>query len=201
MKEIEIRSIISDDDKQVIISAVESVGFVLKNKSVQHDIIFDTEDAELFRSGQKIRLRLEDDKQEITYKGDLTKSDKVSRRTEISLPINNSSTEDISNFLEALGYPILFQIKKERLVYQKNDVEVSFDEWPIIGCLMEIEGKETEIKQIARQVAPSYVFSNYRLKTLFADKSNSSGKSLAELIENYQKSTGFNLGKIQLILD
>ena len=114
MKEIEIRSIISDDDKQVIISAVESVGFVLKNKSVQHDIIFDTEDAELFRSGQEIRLRLEDDKQEITYKGDLTKSDKVSRRTEISLPINNSSTEDISNFLEALGYPILFQIKKER---------------------------------------------------------------------------------------
>lgn len=201
MKEVEIRSIISDDDKRTIISAMESAGFVLKKKSVQHDIIFDTEDGELFKSGQKIRLRFEDGKQEITYKGDLTASGKVSRRTEISLPIDSSSAEDISNFLTALGYPMLFQIKKERLVYQKNNVEIAFDEWPIIGCLMEIEGEEAEIKQIARQVAPSYVFSNYRLKTLFADKSNSSGKSLAELIENYQKSTGFNLGKIQLILD
>lgn len=198
MQEVEIRTVISDKDKSAIQKDLLSCGYVLKKNVIQHDIMFDREDASLFRSGCKIRLRLEGKKKELTYKGSLLGSKDVSRRVELNFPMNDSSVEEISDFMTALGYPMCFQIRKERLVYEKDGVSVSFDEWPIIGCMLEIEGDETAIKALAKQVAPEYAFGNRRLKEFFADKINATGKTFEQLKAEYESETGFLLGKIEL---
>ena len=200
MKEIEIRTIIKDVDKNEIIKHLLEEGYELTKDVIQHDIMFDKEDASLFRGGSKIRLRIEGNKKELTYKGSLLESDVVSRRTELNFPMDSSSKEDIEAFMTAIGYPLCFQIKKHRIVYSKGDVSVSFDEWPIIGCMLEIEGSEEEIINLSRIIAPNYEFGNRRLKDFFADKMKETGKTLEELKALYEKETGFDLGKIELVV-
>ena len=43
--------------------------------------MLDKEDASLFISGKKIRIRIEEDKATLTYKGDINKDKNVSKRT------------------------------------------------------------------------------------------------------------------------
>ncbi len=173
---------------------------MFKKKVIQQDIIFDKEDASLFRSGCKIRLRLEGESKELTYKGSLLSSEKVSKRTELNISVSDASEEDISDFLTALGYPMCFQYKKERIVYTKDSIQVTFDEWPIIGCMVEIEGPEASIVELTKTIAPSETFGNRRLKDFFGDVMKSTGKSFDQLKAEYQAKTGFNLGKLELIL-
>jgi adenylate cyclase class IV len=104
-------------------------------------------------------------------------------------------------FLTAIGYPQLFQIKKRREVFKRGDLTVTFDEWPIIGCILELEGREEEIKELANRVAPNLEFKNYRLKELFRSKEVETGRSLAELQIEYEAKTGFLLGRLDLLLD
>lgn len=200
MEEVEIRTKIDSQDKDEVISNLLNLGFVLKKKTVQHDIIFDKENAELFKSGCKIRLRIEDGKKELTYKGTMLGSSLVSKRTELNVEMNDVDTTGINEFLTALGFPMLFQIKKERLVYSNGEVEVCFDEWPIIGCLMEIEGNEEKIIKLSQNVAPKYIFDNSRLKKFFLDKMDETNKTLDQLINEYEKQTGFKLGNLALSL-
>lgn len=198
MLEVEIRAIVNN--KTELIDALEKKGFVYIKDTIQHDIMLDKEDASLFISGKKIRIRIEDDKATLTYKGDINTDKNVSKRTELDIPISMENVDKYIMFLTELGYPICFQIKKERKVLKKDDVVVTFDEWPIIGCMMEIEGPENKIQSIANEIAPDIKFSNYRLKELFERKMQETGKSLAELKESYFKETQFDLGHIELIV-
>lgn len=200
MQEIEIRSHIEDKDKNDIIKNLEKLGFKQAKKIVQHDIMFDKPDASLFKSGCKIRYRIEGDKKEITYKGSLLGSDKISKRTELNIALKDANLQDVNDFFTSLGYPMLFQVKKDRLVYNLDGVSISFDDWPIIGCLMEIEGDEEKIKTIAEKVAPKYEFKNLRLKEYFLDKMQKTGKTIDELIQEYEKTSGFILGNLALSL-
>jgi len=200
MQEIEIRTVIELRDKEQIISNILSEGYILKKSVLQHDLMFDREDASLFRGGYKIRLRTEGSSKEITYKGSLLGSKQVSRRLEINIPVNESSEEDISDFFTALGYPMLFQIKKKREVYIKDDIQISFDEWPIIGVIVEIEGKESLIIELAKQIAPKYSFGNRRLKDFFLEVMTQKNKSFEDLKSDYYEETKFDLGRIEFIL-
>lgn len=198
MTEVEIRAIVNN--KTELIQVLKEKGFDNTKNVVQHDIMLDKPDAQLFISGKKIRIRMEDDKATLTYKGDINVNKEISKRTELNFPIAIDSVNEYITFLTELGYPICFQVKKKRAVFQKEDIMVTFDEWPIIGCMMEIEGPEDRIKAIAAEVAPDIKFSNYRLKELFENKMRETGKTLAELKENYLKENQFDLGKIELIV-
>lgn len=200
MEEVEIRTRLTAFDKDEVISKLLDLGFVLKKKTIQHDIIFDKEDAELFKNGCKIRLRIEDGKAELTYKGTMLGSTLVSKRTELNVSLDKVDIDGMNEFLTALGFPMLFQIKKERLLYSNGDIEVCFDEWPIIGCLLEIEGKEEKIRELSQKVAPKYTFDNSRLKKFFLDKMNETNKTLDQLVNEYEKQTGFKLGNLALSL-
>lgn len=198
MVEVEIRAIVNN--KMDLIQILEKSGFVNTKNTTQHDIMLDRADASLFISGKKIRIRIEDDRSTLTYKGDINTDKNVSKRTELNIQISQEDVESYITFLSELGYPICFQIKKERIVMKNGDVMVTFDEWPIIGCMMEIEGPENKIKSIAGEVAPEIKFSNYRLKELFEKKIKETGKSLVELKEEYYKQNQFDLGHIELIV-
>ena len=198
MLEVEVRAIINNQEE--LMDILEKKGFIFLKDTIQHDIMLDKEDASLFISGKKIRIRIEEDKATLTYKGDINKDKNVSKRTELDIPINQKDVDKYIMFLTELGYPVCFQIKKKRKILKKDDITVTFDEWPIIGCMMEIEGSENEIKTIAKEVAPDINFGNYRLKELFERKMQETGKSLEELKENYFKETQFDLGHIELII-
>lgn len=198
MLEIEIRAIV--DNKAELAQALEKKEFVSEKETIQHDIMLDKPDASLFISGRKIRIRIEDNEATLTYKGDINRDKNVSKRMEINLPVGKENVEDYVTFLTELGYPVCFQIKKERKVMKKGEIAVTFDEWPIIGCMMEIEGPEDNIKALAAEIAPDVRFSNYRLKELFENKMRETGKSLEELKREYYAETLFDLGQIELIV-
>lgn len=199
MIESEIRAIVSD--KKEIIDRLVSIGFSFTREITQHDIMFDKDDASLFRAGYKIRMRIEDKKKEMTYKGNVNKSSEISIRREINIPIcSEASIEECILFFEALGYSVCFQIKKIRTIFSKDDIYATLDEWPIIGCMVEIEGDQDVIVDIAKQIAPDIKFSNYRLSQFFEGKIYETGKSLQQLKDEYYEKTGFDLGKIELIM-
>lgn len=197
--EIEIRSIITNIHE--FISNIITEGFVEIDNYEQIDIIFDRHDASLFKSGQKIRLRIEKEIAEVTYKGLFQGDETASRRVEINIPINHNQSDLFITFLEAIGYPSCFRIEKRRSLYKKEDIAITIDQWPIIGYLAEIEGPESGCKDLAKKIAPSADFKNYRLKELFQNEVKRTGKSIFQLKKEYEALEGKQIGKIELLLD
>ena len=190
MREVEVRAVIENPEK--IEKELRKRKFKEIPKVEQLDIIFDTPNASLFRSGRKIRIRTEGDFAEITYKGAFIGDSSASRRTELNIPIKKEQIPMFSEFLSALGYPFCFQIPKSRKKFVGNGITVTLDNWPIIGCMIEIEGEEKKVKTLASEIAPDVEFKNYRLKELFQLKIKKTGKSFDELKKEFELKTGKN---------
>lgn len=198
MLEVEIRTCV--ENKEEYVNRIKENGFKKEKVINQHDIMLDTPDADLFRSGNKIRIRIEDDKAELTYKGNINTYKDISKREEINVPIHKEEVNNYIKIFSSIGYPVCFQIKKEREVYTKENITITIDSWPIIGYLIEIEGEENKIKEIAKQIAPDMEFGNLKLKNLFNKKMEKENKTIEELKKEYYNQTNFDLGKIELIL-
>lgn len=200
-KEIETRTIVPEDKIEYTQNKLQEFGFISVESFLQKDTMLDRPDASLFKSGQKIRIREEKGKVELTYKGLFEGDQSFSRRSEVNIMLQPSQIEDLKLVFEALGYPFLFCIIKERKVYKKNNITATFDNWPIIGTLLEIEGIEDEVKEVVSFFDRDFLFSNTRLKNLFQNKVNETGKSFQELKDSYEKSSGNKLGRIELIIE
>lgn len=198
MLEVEIRTCV--EKKEECVNKIKENGFKKEKTIMQHDIMLDTPDAELFRDGNKIRIRVEDEKAELTYKGNINNYKEVSKREEINVKINKEEVDNYVKIFSSIGYPLCFQIKKEREIYIKDNITITIDKWPIIGYLIEIEGEESKIKEVAKQIAPDKEFGNLRLKDLFKAKMDKENKTIEELKQEYYEKTKFDLGKIELIL-
>jgi predicted adenylyl cyclase CyaB len=199
MTEIEVRAILEDPTQAQ--RRLLEMNFTEETPYEQWDIMLDRPDASLFRSGQKIRIRAEKGRAELTYKGLFQGDASASRRTEINLEIEPAQIEKYVTLFEALGFPLCFQIRKQRKIFKSSSAKVSFDDWPLIGCLVEVEGSEENVKTVASQMAPSVTFKNYRLKELLKNLETKTGRSIAELKAEYIGQTGFDLGKIELLAD
>ena len=198
MLEVEIRARIKKPSE--IQTKLLELGFVAEAPLRQLDLILDTPDANLFRSGRKLRIRVENSFAELTYKGMFLGDQDVSRREELDIPISAEAVEQYLRVFEALGFPLCARIPKTRHKFTKDKLTVSFDEWPIIGCLVEIEGEETQSRNLAHVLSPSTKFSNYRLSDLFAELEAESGMDFGQLKETYEKTTGFKLGRLDLLI-
>src|SRR5947209_1663351 len=113
--EIEIRALISDP--AAFRSKLGENGYTLKKEYDQRDIILDRPDGSLFKAGRKIRLRAEDQRAELTYKGPPTGDATASRRAEIDIPIAPSQVEDYIALFQQIGYPVLYRIEKHREIF------------------------------------------------------------------------------------
>lgn len=198
MNEIETRTVV-DNINEIEIN-LKKLGFINKGKFVQHDIMLDTPNADIFNSRRKLRIRIENEKVELTYKGKFEVRDDLAKRSELNININKSDIENYIKIFSDIGYPICFQIKKTRKLWKKDNIQVTIDNWPIIGNILEIEGEEEKIKEYCNKIAPNYIFKNYLLKDLFKKKMKNTGKTIEELKNDYFKETGFDLGKIELIV-
>lgn len=197
--EIETRTIVTDPD--TFKAALLSAGFRHHATYEQRDIILDVTDGSLFKAGRKIRIRAEGGSAELTYKGPPVGDASASRRLEIDIPVPVSSVEAYIKFFDALGYPVLYQLVKERVKFSKDNVKVTLDTWPIIGVLAELEGPEADIKQCAAKTFPTLIFKNYRLKELFLQVGEQRGMTISQMIEEYESRTNNKLGQLAIALD
>jgi len=196
--EVEIRALVPNATAAE--DALRDAGFACTAAFEQLDMMYDRPDGALFRSGQKIRIRVEGNHAELTYKGAFQGDASASRRTEVNVLIQPKDTGSLSELLEALGYPLLFQVRKARNVFRAGAVTATLDDWPIIGPMLELEGDEADIKEVAEATFPGIEFANYRLKTLFEKVCAERGLSLAELQKEYEGRSGFKLGNLGFLL-
>lgn len=200
MQEIEKRTRLRHEDVERVSQLLTILEFQYLGSSIQTDVTFDRPDGSLFNDGYKIRIRRENGKMELTYKDSMRQRRDVSIRTETNIRISIDQFDACSVLLEALGYPELFRVVKERRAWQRDQVKVTIDDWPIVGLVLEIEGPEPELQLLSAALGPAYDLKNYRLSDFFTAIQKETGKSLVELQEEYESQHDINLGRLDLLV-
>lgn len=95
-------------------------------------------------TGEALRIRREGEQSCLTYKGArLACSVKTRREIELPLPSDGSSTENLTQILEALGFQPFATVKKKRRTGRYNsdfgDLVLALDEIEGLGEFLEIE--------------------------------------------------------------
>jgi len=85
----------------------------------------------------RVRIRATDKKIKVAYKETVRKSSEGN--TEVEFEASNK--EQIVEFINKLGIPLVRHQQKRRIHYVINNVSVDIDFWPLIPPLVEIEGE------------------------------------------------------------
>jgi adenylate cyclase class 2 len=134
-------------------------------RSFERNILFDFPDGRLRKSDSLLRLRLEDRRSRLTFKGPRTNHDRFKSRLEIETEVDDGP--EAGRILEALGFSVAFRYEKFRTVYRRrgdpDHAEVAYDETPI-GTYLELEGPRRWIDRVARSFGferQEYVTASY----------------------------------------
>ena len=133
----------------------------LLGRRLQEDALLDTEDESLRRRRCVLRVRLENGKSRITFKGPVQPSE-MKLRDELETIIGDGVL--LLRIFEELGFHIWFRYEKYREEFSHEEVTVAIDETPV-GVFVEIEGSEQGISTMARALGrrpDDYVLDSYR---------------------------------------
>lgn len=133
----------------------------LLGRRLQEDALLDTEDESLRRRRCVLRVRLENGKSRITFKGPVQPSE-MKVRDELETIIGDGVL--LLRIFEELGFHIWFRYEKYREEFSHEEVIVAIDETPV-GVFVEIEGSEPGITTMARALGrrpDDYVLDSYR---------------------------------------
>jgi adenylate cyclase class 2 len=165
--EIEIK--LKVGDSRILKQRLKQCGFVVvERRHFESNIVFDFRDSRLRKSRSLLRLRTENSRHLLTFKGPPQVSDSYKIRTEIETEVeDNGVTQQI---LEALGLQLNFRYEKYRTAYVEksrrksaSQPQLVFDETPI-GHYIELEGPEKWIDRVARQLGyekRDYIIGSY----------------------------------------
>ncbi len=130
-------------------------------RRLQRDVIIDTADRELFGRGCALRVRDDDGRAYLTFKGAVVGGPfKVREEIETAA----GSAEHLLAILAALGYTPVFRYEKYREELAVQGALVAIDETPI-GTFLEIEGEAGAIREWAERLGFSpadYITASYR---------------------------------------
>src|SRR5689334_14379669 len=118
----------------------------LLGRRLQEDALLDTEDESLRRRRCVLRVRLENGKSRITFKGPVQPSE-MKLRDELETIIGDGVL--LLRIFEELGFHIWFRYEKYREEFSHEQVIVAIDETPV-GVFVELEGSEQGITTMAR---------------------------------------------------
>jgi adenylate cyclase class 2 len=122
---------------------------VIKPRVHEVNLRFDTVDRQLASGYRVLRLR-QDAKARLTYKGPDDINAQVAIREEIEFEV--SDFNKAQQFLEALGYQVVFIYEKYRTTFQLDGMEIVVDEMPF-GDFTEIEGPDADqIQRLAEKL-------------------------------------------------
>jgi adenylate cyclase, class 2 len=133
----------------------------LLGRRLQEDALLDTADEELRRRRCVLRVRLENGKSRLTFKGPVQPSI-MKVRDEFETIVGDGMV--LLRVFEELGFHVWFRYEKYREEFSHEDVIVAIDETPV-GIFVEIEGSEPGIAAMAKALGRrpnDYVLDSYR---------------------------------------
>ena len=148
-------------------------------RRLQADALLDTDDEELRRRRCVLRVRVENGKSRVTFKGPVQPSFMKLREEDETLV---GDGEVLLKIFEELGLHIWFRYEKYREEFSYEDVIVAIDETPV-GIFVEIEGCEQGIENAAAALGRSqadYILDSYR--SLFLQHREAYGLDTSDMV-------------------
>ena len=130
-------------------------------RRLQEDALLDTTDDSLRERACALRIRMENGKSRITFKGPVQPS-AMKLREELETLVGDGTL--LLKIFEELGFQVWFRYEKYREEFSHEGVIVAVDETPV-GVFVEIEGCEAGITAMAAALGrgPSdYILDSYR---------------------------------------
>ena len=157
-REIKLQFGSADEAREAVVAAGCTP---LLGRRLQEDALLDTEDELLRRRRCVLRVRVENGKSRVTFKGPVQPS-AMKVREELETLVGDG--EVLIRVFEELGLHIWFRYEKYREEFSHEDVIVAIDETPV-GVFVEIEGGEQGIASMAEALGRSpadYIADSYR---------------------------------------
>ena len=150
------------ESAEVARSAITACGATpLLGRRLQEDALLDSDDEALRRRRCVLRVRMENGKSRLTFKGPVEPGI-MKIREELETLVGDG--EVLLNVLKELGLHVWFRYEKYREEFAHADVIVAIDETPV-GTFVEIEGSESGIDAMAGALGRSqsdYILDSYR---------------------------------------
>jgi adenylate cyclase class 2 len=134
---------------------------LLRERRLQADALFDTDDGRLRRNRCTLRVRREPGACFVTFKG-APQPSIVKRREELETEVADAPAMTL--VLERLGFVVWFRYEKFREEFAGDEVTFAIDETPV-GTFVEIEGTEASIAGAAAALGRGpehYILESYR---------------------------------------
>jgi adenylate cyclase, class 2 len=156
MLEIEIKAYCDNHDD--VITKIKSLGGEFVKKVSERDIYYKHPARDFVKTDEAFRIRVEDEKNILTYKG--PKLSKVTK-TRIEKETNFYDLNAMKDILNSLGFSVVDEVAKTRVIYKINDVEICLDNIDGLGSFVELEKKgvnqeaEKELFKLAEKLGLS----------------------------------------------
>lgn len=156
-REVKLRFESADEARE----AVLATGAVpLLGRRLQEDALFDTADDGLKRRRSALRLRRDNGKARLTFKGPV-QPDAMKVREELETVVADADV--VQRVFEELGLHVWFRYQKYREEFSHQDVIVAIDETPV-GVFVELEGSEQGIREMTAALGrqpDDYILQSY----------------------------------------
>jgi adenylate cyclase class 2 len=175
-REIKLRFSSADEAREAVIATGATP---LHGRRLQEDALLDTDDEQLRRQRCVLRVRMENGKSRLTYKGPVQPS-VMKVREELETVVGDG--EVLLRVFRELGLHVWFRYEKYREEFAHEDVIVAIDETPV-GVFVEIEGSEQGIADMTRALGRTpadYLVDSYR--SLFLQHRDECGLTGADLV-------------------
>jgi adenylate cyclase class 2 len=157
-REIKLRFASADEAREAVLATGATPLF---GRRLQEDALLDTENEELRRKRCVLRVRMENGKSRLTYKGPVQQS-VVNVREELETVVGDG--EALLRVFGELGLHIWFRYEKYREEFAHEDVIVAIDETPV-GVFVEVEGSQQGIADMTAALGRTpadYILDSYR---------------------------------------
>jgi adenylate cyclase, class 2 len=146
--EIEKKYRLTKKQREAVLSRLPKIGAKLKRKEFEENTLYGGNGVDLDRN--VLRLRRVGKRAILTYKERHPTSSAIKHQQEEETEIKNAKAMDA--ILQALGFAPTLVYEKKRLTWRLAAAEIVLDDLPF-GLFMEIEGSESEIRDLERRLA------------------------------------------------
>ena len=148
MTEIEVK--IRIDNPEKLKEKLAAIGAELvKDRYREENALYDFHSHILSSQQRALRLRAENKKAYLTFKGPPLKSRKFKIREEYETEIKN--IKQMKKILKELGFIPTFRYQKYRTVYRTKKTKICLDETSV-GNFVELEGEQSHIVRVANSL-------------------------------------------------
>ncbi|AEB94117.1 MAG: class IV adenylate cyclase [Metallosphaera sp.] len=134
-----------DIDPSQLVRNLEKEGFEYLGEEEQEDVYLNGTVKDFRDTDEALRIRVVNDKVELTYKSPKMGKDSKSRE---EITVNLDNKESMIKILEKLGYKSSYVLRKRRISFRKGNFTVCVDNVEGLGNFIEIEGidvKESDL--------------------------------------------------------